>query len=296
MYTRRKIHPALKFTAIVVVIIVAVILIGRLDFFGWVLRGLNSLVPSRPLPAYTDDEIVDFKARIGDLGAENAILREMVTDLRNRLEISETDEYAGLSVVQAEVIWRDHAGLYETVVINRGIADGINVGMPVVDSHGLVGRIIQARGAISKVELITSPDCAFGVIDQRSRELGITRGTNPVRWQREEGLGYDGNPVPPDILELEYLSPDADIRTDDVLITNGLSGITPEGLRVGQVDQIIQQEQDWFEILVLPFADLDHLENVAVVLYDEDVFEEIESLLNESEGAIELPPVETPGG
>ena len=296
MYTRRKINPVLRVVMIVAAIVVAVVLIGRLDFFGWVLRGFNELVPSKPPPQYSEEQATDFKAQIGDLEAENAILREMVDDLRNRLNISANEAYSSFSVIEAEVIWRDHARLYKTAIINRGQADGVEVGMPVVDANGLVGRIVQARGAISRIELITSPDCSFGIVDQRSRAPGIVRGSETVKWQREDGMGFDDQAVPPNILELEYLSPSADIQTDDVLVTNGLSGITPGGIRVGQVDQIISmQEKDWYEIRVLPFADIDHLETVAVIIYSEKELAGTEDILNETGEIPETPETVQPG-
>jgi cell shape-determining protein MreC len=83
------------------------------------------------------------------------------------------------------------------------------------------------------------------------------------------------------MLELEYLSPSAQISVQDILLTSGLSGITPPGLRVGEVVEIIsRQEEGTYEIRVQPFADLDHLENVAVVIYEEQKLDEINALSN----------------
>ncbi len=259
------------------------LLLGWLDFFGWVLRGLAEVIPDKPDPEYTAEEVSGYRQLIGELESENAILREIITRQQNELGIVEGDLDVGFDLVTGQVIYHDHARLFETALINRGTIDGIQIGMPVIDTNGLVGRVVSTRTAVSRIELITSPECSIGVLDQRSRELGVTRGSNPIKWQRSDGLGFDGEPLPPDILELEYLSPTADISTGDVLVTSGLSGITPRGIRVGQVVDIYTvEEQDWYNIRIEPFSDLEHLDSIAVILFEEEHKDEVDSLLDES--------------
>jgi len=95
---------------------------------------------------------------------------------------------------------------------------------------------------------------------------------------------------PPNMLELSYLSPSAEIRVQDVIVTSGLSGITPPGIRVGEVATIISlEEQGRFEIHVRPFADFEHLENVGVILYREEDRLELEDLIEETGGTVGSP-------
>ncbi len=265
------------------VVVILVFVIGRLDFPGWVLRGISGLVPPTGTGAYTPEEIQELRDRLGALESENALLRERIVRLQDEEEIGKADIGEGYETVTAHVIYRDHSRMFDTAVIDRGTVEGIEVGMPVVDSRGLVGRIVASRAAISRIVLVTSSDCAFGVVDQRSRELGIVRGSDPVKWRSLGNASGNGIEIPPNVLELEYLSPSADISVHDTLVTSGLSGITPSGIRVGEVVEIVShEEQDWYDIRVRPFADLDHLETVAVVLYGEEERVDLGELLEES--------------
>jgi rod shape-determining protein MreC len=279
MYPRKRIPPLVWTLGIVVVVVVFALLIGRLGFLGWILRGLSGLVPSGPATQYTEQEIEDLKAQVGRLQQENAVLNQMIVENSQVEQLNGLDESLPYQLLNAHIIYRDHARLFDTALIDRGSYDGVKVEMPVMDAGGLVGRVVATTSAVSRIVLLTSPNCAFGVIDQRSRDLGIVRGTDPVRWTIGHRETEDG--PPPDMLDLEYLSPSAQISVQDILLTSGLSGITPRGLRVGEVVEIIRrQEEGKYEIRVRPFADFDHLENVAVVLYSEQKLDEINELTN----------------
>jgi cell shape-determining protein MreC len=66
------------------------------------------------------------------------------------------------------------------------------------------------------------------------------------------------------------------------LITSGLSGITPPGLRIGEVIEIISVEEEGrYEIKVRPFADVEHVEIVGIVLYEGEDPGEMSDLLEE---------------
>jgi len=296
MYKRRKVSPFVKSLGIIVGVVLLVLILGRLDITGWMLRGLSGIVPHGRAPAYTADEIELMRDQLGSLEAENALLRERIEFLQDEVDIAGSPLNNQYQLLTGNVIYRDHARIFESALINRGTTDGVKVGMPVVDSRGVVGRIVSARAAVSRIELISSPDCSFGVIDQRSREIGIVRGSDPVNWERTDipgGVGWNFEALGPHILELEYLSPSADISVNDTLLTSGLSGITPNGLRVGEVVEIIsRQEQDWFDIRVEPFADLEHLDTVSVVLFEEEERAQIQELLGENDLVIGPPAPE----
>lgn len=289
MYPRKKISPVYITGGIIILLVLLVLVIGRLDFPGWIMRALSSLVPQGPRQAYTIEEISELRDNLGRYESENALLREQINQLRNELNLSQSAENAAYEILPARVIYRDHARLFATAIIDKGTVDGVRVNMPVVDSSGLVARIVSASGAVSRIELISSPECAFGVIDQRSREIGIVRGSEPVQWSFIPGAKKEESE--PGLLVLQYLSPSADISIQDILVTSGLSGISPNGIRVGEVVEIISREEEGrFDVNVRPFADLEHLENVGVVLFTEETQAEILMLLEE-EGTVPQEPL-----
>lgn len=287
MFPRRRINPIAITIGIIGVLIAVVMLIGLLDFPGWVLRGVGSLFPAGKPAAYTAEEVEELRTRLGDLEGENAYLRELIAGLQDEAEIETIQFELGYDVLPAKIIYRDHSRMFQTAIIDRGSADGVEIGMPVTDSQGIIGRIVSTSAAVSRIVLVSSPDCSFGVIDQRSREIGVIRGSDSVQWEpgriRQSGQK-------PYLLVLEYFSPSADIGIHDTLVTSGLSGITPPGIRVGEVVEIISHaEQGWFEISVMPFADLEHLEIVGIVLYEEELRSQVEGLLEETGTGLNQP-------
>jgi rod shape-determining protein MreC len=293
MYRRRRISPFMWTIGAVIVLILLLFFISRFDFPGWIIRGLSRLVPEESRSAYTAEEVEELRNTVGSLEGENAILRERIVRLQDTLDVVGADRGAGYELLQAQIIYRDHARIFATAIIDRGSADGVQVGMPVVDSRGLVGRVATTRAAISRIVLVSSPDCSFGIVDQRSRELGVVRGSYPTRWNLSIDNGDEEVPVSPHVLELEYLSPSADIRVHDSLVTSGLSGITPNGVRVGEVVEIVTRtEEDVYEIRVRPYADLDHLQSVAVVLYTGEEPEDLRELVEEAGSELGPPATE----
>ena len=276
MYARKRIHPIVLAIGIIAILILLVLIVRQLDFPGWILRGASNLVPEKNQPAYTPEEVSELRELAGRLEGENVLLKEMIRSERETDEIIVQEEIIGFPVLPAKIIYRDHARIFAAALIDRGTADGVTVGMPVVDADGLVGRVVSTRAAVSRIQLITSPDCAFGVLDQRSREIGVVRGSESIRWEFTDGIPR------PDYLELSYLSPSADISVQDILITSGLSGITPPGLRVGEVVEIVSKaEQGSYNIRIRPFADVDHVYSVGVVLFTEESADEMVDILKE---------------
>lgn len=287
MFPRRRINPIAITIGIIGALIALVLLIGLLDFPGWVLRSIGSFFSSGKPAAYTADEVEEIRTRLGDLEGENAYLRELIVSLQNEAEIEPINFELGYDVLAAKIIYRDHSRMFQTAIIDRGSADGVEVGMPVTDSQGIIGRIVSTSAAVSRIVLISSPDCSFGVIDQRSREIGVVRGNDSVQWEPGRIRQSGSKPY---LLVLDYFSPSADISIHDTLVTNGLSGITPPGIRVGEVVEIISHaEQGWFEISVMPFADLDHIEIVGIVLYEEELRSQVEGILEETGTGLNQP-------
>ncbi|TMJ11314.1 MAG: rod shape-determining protein MreC, partial [Bacillati bacterium ANGP1] len=66
---------------------------------------------------------------------------------------------------------------------------------------------------------------------------------------------------------VKYLSRDAEIQPGDQVVTAGLGEIYPRGLVVGTVVDVSRGEGDLFrEALVRPAADLNHLEEMVILV------------------------------
>lgn len=234
---------------------------------GWLGTGIEAaLAPAALVLSRVGDAVEQSWALIQEIGAlreenarlraENAALREEnarlrpdaqeTARLRALLQFKEQHPYRTLA---ARVIGRDPGRWFSTVLVDRGAADGVSRNDPVVTSDGLVGHVIETAGGWARVLLVQDPRSAVGVVVERSREAGVA-----------EGRGRS-------LLRVTYLSRDADVRPGDQVTTSGLGRIYPRGLPVGTVVAVSRSAGSLFqEATVRPAADLDHLEDVLIVL------------------------------
>lgn len=108
----------------------------------------------------------------------------------------------------------------QTVTIDKGTIDGLEVGMAVCNSGGAIGQIVEVSASSSTVRLLTDENSGISAMVQRSRAQGILQGQ------------------PDGTLLLNYVSADSDVSVGDIVITSGLGGVFPKGLPLGTVTSV----------------------------------------------------------
>lgn len=165
--------------------------------------------------------------------------------LRKLLEFKES---SGLPTVTARIVGKDPSPWFRSVIIDRGLSDGVDKGMPVVTGEGIVGQVYAASSGYAKVLLAISPSSAIDVLLQDSRVRGILKGTG--------GNSY----------RLEYILKTVEVAKGDHVVTAGYGGMFPPGLPVGIVSEVIRNRRGMFlEIEVVPAVDFSTLENLLVI-------------------------------
>lgn len=185
------------------------------------------------------------------LKATNQALRDVeheVNRLRRALGYRERSVFR---LVPAEVLTRDASTWWRTVTINRGKADGIEPDQPVVTDEGLVGKTATVGDNVSIVLLISDENCKVACTVEGTREQGIVSG------ERVTGS------VSP-MLDLNFLSKQANLQPGPKVYTSGVGGVFPSGLLVGVVQSFRVRELDG-QARVTPAVDMSHLEDVFVV-------------------------------
>ena len=166
--------------------------------------------------------------------------------LRNLLDFQKN---IAKRIVAAEVIGKDPSAWFKTVIIDKGKADGLTKGLPVVMPQGIAGQVIETANHYSKVMLIIDRNSAVDALVQRTRARGIIKGEST------------------DQCRLEYVLRKKDVRIGDVIVSSGSDGIYPKGLRIGRVSEVIEHDADIFhEVFITPFVDFEKLEEVLVVI------------------------------
>ena len=157
---------------------------------------------------------------------ENAQLRKLL-GLRERLNTS---------TIAAEVLY-DAADPYtRKVIIDKGLAQGVEAGSPVIDESGVLGQVTRVHPLISEVTLVTDSDQAIPVLNTRTGNRGIAYG--------------DGGHYGSGGLELRYMAANADVQPGDLLTTSGVDGVYPPGIPVAKVVKVERRPDSAFARIV----------------------------------------------
>lgn len=190
--------------------------------------------------------------RIDSLTAENIELRKQLEAMKKELNIKYTiNDYEFLN---ATVINRNITNWYNTITIDKGTHNGVEKDMVVVNSQGLIGRVINTTTFTSDVRLITTSDTinkiSITISDGKKSVNGLIKKYN-------YNTGY---------LEVEGVSNTEKISLDSYVYTSGLGGIFPSGILIGKVINITTDEYDLAKIIdVKPIADFEDINYVAIL-------------------------------
>lgn len=191
-------------------------------------------------------------SRIESLNAENIELRRQIEALKQELNITYTiNEYEFLN---ATVISRNVANWYNTITIDKGTYNGVTTDMVVVNSQGLIGKIVSTTTFTSEIRLITTSDTA--------NKISVTIASE---GKKINGLIKDYN-YKTKHLEVEGVSNTEYVGIGDYVYTSGLGEIFPSGILIGKVERITTDEYDLAKIIeVKPIADFDDINYVAIL-------------------------------
>lgn len=235
------------------------------EFFNNLSQRANTLVGDVQDLEELQDRNAELEEIIAQFQAELVQLREIESDY-NRLAalVDYTRSTENMEFLAADVISFDQSGRLRTIAINRGVRDGLEVGMPVVTDQGLVGRIIDISATASRVLLITDQSSFISARLQTSRAQGSIQGS------------LTGNLVMIDI------PLDAGVAEGDLVLTSGLGGNFPADLPIGQVESNRRFEFELSqEAQVRSLVNFDTLEIVLVITNfqptDLSIFEDDES-------------------
>ena len=160
------------------------------------------------------------------LSEENLVLKNQLEKIN---EISNLDSLTNENFLykNAKVISNNLSSFKNRIIVNKGIRDGIKNEMGVVSSDGIVGIIDNTTKRYSSIMSILNIEMKINAKVKRTEHFGT------LEWD-----GFDTRH-----LTLNDISETAKIKVGDSIITGGMSLIFPEGINIGIVSKIINQNE-----------------------------------------------------
>lgn len=179
--------------------------------------------------------------------AQLKLLTAENTELRKQLNFVETKAF---KTIGADVIGKNIDPLGNTLIINRGGNDGIEINNPVIVSNGLlIGKIVKIENDISIVRLINDNQSKIAAtVINNDHSLGLIEG----------GYGIS--------VKLNYVPQNETINNGDIIVTSGLEEKMPAGLLIGTIEAIEKEAYQPFQRAILtPFANLEKILKISVI-------------------------------
>lgn len=143
----------------------------------------------------------------------------------------------------------------QSLIVNKGSMDGVEVNDGVISPYGVVGKVIQVGPMSSLVQLITDPMFSMAARLHESRVIGMVT-----------GKGQGGACL------LEYVRDTDPVETGDQVVSSGMDQIFPRGILIGRVSTINTGGMPSFKhVEVLPAVNLRSLEWVTIVKWQQSI-------------------------
>lgn len=151
----------------------------------------------------------------------------------------------GIEYVSGRVVSDNGGPFVETVIVNVGRKVGARSGQAVIDTDGLIGRIVATGEDASRVILLSDLNSRVPVVIEPAHYKAVLAGDN-TDWPK-----------------LEYLAVSSSVSPGDRVVTSGDGGLIPPGIPVGLVIKTSDGN-----LRVELFADRDRLDYVRVLKYE----------------------------
>ncbi|MDW5440952.1 rod shape-determining protein MreC [Polaromonas sp. SM01] len=150
------------------------------------------------------------------------------TRLRKLLDLREQKAIDGLA---AEVLYDAPDPYTRKIIVDKGLAHGVELASPVVDESGVLGQVTRVHALVSEVTLVIDRELAIPVLNTRTGARSVAYGEPTVSGGS---------------LELRFMGSNSDVQQGDLLTTSGVDGVYPPGLPVAKIERIERRAESAF--------------------------------------------------
>ena len=191
---------------------------------------------------------IEYQGKIleyDDLKQENERLRSMVDFSKQR------DQY---NYVGADIIGVSGNNFLDGFIINKGENKGIKKRMIAMTGEGLVGQVTSVGNNWAIVQCLSNENIAVAaLVKSTSDNNGIVKGYKD-----------ENNKL---LAEIQRLSLDSLIKKDDIILTSGLGGIYPSGIKIGKVLSVHEDKGEVMKSAIIePYVDFSKIQEVFIVV------------------------------
>jgi rod shape-determining protein MreC len=214
------------------------------DLFGW----FGDTIHAKGQRNELRKQVAQLRRQLVENQAEKRDYKQLLSLYHlDTLSVNDYHPVTATVFAKSPNIW------YSTVTIDEGSSAGIKVNDPVVNSEGLVGRVVQVASNAAQVDLITDSSMAV------SARVGSSTATGIVQPKVGD----------PNDLLLQYLPPEAQATKGEYVVTSGTvagsgESLYPPGIMIGQVTSV-NEESAFKSVNVHPMVNLHNLDIVQVL-------------------------------
>ncbi len=191
----------------------------------------------------------ELKAKVLEQSAAAQEARLLRSEQEHLLKMSpDKSRFADRGVI-AEVLYSARNPFTRKIVVDKGLTQSIQAGMPVIDGSGVVGQVTSVGTFTSEVTLVTEKDQSVPVVLLRNGLRAVA-----------VGAGKEG------AIEIPFMPVSADVQSGDLFVTSGIDGTYPPGLVVAQVTNVEKNAAYVFaKIVARPAAGVDNYRYVLLL-------------------------------
>jgi rod shape-determining protein MreC len=218
-------------------------------FSGFVYQRYDKLMKYAQLANIADSTAAEnarLYARLGNAKFNEYLIRDstLVKDSLNKIRQQYT--YIAASVISNSISLPNNY-----ITLNRGRRHGVNSGMAVITSKGVVGIVRNVSENFSEV---------MSILHQQSKISASLKSTNyfgTMHWRDAGNITK---------MSLETIPKHAELHQGDTVQTSGYSFIFPEGIPIGIISNYqVEPGSNYFSAEVQLFEDLGKLRYVYIV-------------------------------
>ena len=214
-------------------------------------------------------DVFDFFYNFSDVKNENNDLKKKNLELENQLvEYNElkrqNDVLRGIvdfskennqyKYIGTNIIWKSGNSFVEGYTIDKGSSEGIKKDYIVISPEGLVGVVTEVHSNWSKIQTLLNENVAVAA----TIEGDSNSGDGIVKGYR------NGSEMQAEITNLPMNST---IKEGETVVTSGLGGYYPKGIRIGEVTSVQSDDVKVMKTAILKtYVDFNNLQELFVVV------------------------------